>query len=206
MAPSVPKLQAVIIGDSITRYLKENISSSLVDVAVVTFPGATICSLRKKIRDGAVKAFTENPPSIVALLIGTNSLDRGFLHSNIRDFKLLLRGVREAFPRSTLLFSGILPREDSAALDVSRVHHNIHIGNVCAATGNCRFIDFSNDFKWWHFARDGLHLNWDGNYRFAELMQVHLERLASRSVVHVHLQSTNDISFSDDSNSGSEQF
>ena len=147
------------------------------DVSVFTQRGGTISSVRRSLLHGEFRA--SRSPDIIVVHVGTNDLERVFFHSNIEQYRQLLVSVRELFPLAKVVVDGILPRYDSESLDTSRIYHNIGLGTLCAKVG-CHFIDFSGDFDEWAYARDGLHLGWDGNALFGELLQGFLEKMLKK--------------------------
>ena len=155
------------------------------DVSVFTQRGGTISSVRRSLLHGEFRA--SRSPDIIVVHVGTNDLERGFFHSNIEQYRQLLVSVRELFPLAKVVVDGILPRYDSESLDTSRIYHNIGLGTLCAKVG-CHFIDFSGDFDEWAYARDGLHLGWDGNALFGELLHI-----VPHEIIHNHEESDTQI-------------
>lgn len=169
------KISALILGDSLTKYLRENFDSCLLSPDVHTRRGATVQILRQYVINNAHQLHTAD---VIFLHVGTNNLEQGFLHSNIQAYRRLLTTVRENFPLTEIVVSGILPRSDDSRLNLSRVMHNIKLANICHNFSHCKFLDFSDMFHECHLAKDGLHLNWDGNYLFSRLIQKQLEKMS----------------------------
>jgi lysophospholipase L1-like esterase len=142
------KVNALVFGDSLTKYLPQYLSSKFVNVHVHTWRGATINRLRRIIHG---QDFPSSNMDIIVLHVGTNDLQWGFLHSNVRELSNLIVSVREIFPLSKILVTGILPRFDNEDLDTSRFMHNVKFGNLCQNFANCKFVDFRDNFQEWHF-------------------------------------------------------
>ena len=156
--PNPPrKVRAIILGDSLTKYLQENFSSEFVDVEVITRRGTTISRLTDYIRHSPSIRNCDKVLDIVAVHVGTNDLPWGFLHSNVREFWRLIITLWEILPTSKVVMSGILPRQDCTSFDISRVHYNIQFGIVCAQL-KCNFFDFSEDFHPWNYVKEMLRL------------------------------------------------
>ena len=170
-------MKAIVIGHSWVARLKE---CDLLPVGYryIGYRGATFVSLAKQIKDlrpdPAIKA--------VFLFVGSNDIDSAMTTADVNDLYIdceyLHRVVRIAFPRAKIIQSQI---EDRFAFN--------HLENPSAIKND--FKRKSNKFNKWLlkvytydflftlkgrlgftdpklYARDGVHLNYDGNVKLAD--------------------------------------
>ena len=168
-----------MIGDSLTRYLPDNIHSD-----VVTKPGCTVPRAIKYLRSLEHGAHVPNheQPHVVMLHVGTNDLCRSVLHSYINYCEHMIHLAREKFLVAKLVISAILPRHDDTDLNGLGQVFNIHVSILCKKL-NVRFVNFcehceSNSL----FAFDGLHLNYEGSAKFAQTITDEATSLLVRTI------------------------
>lgn len=146
---------------------------------VTTLPGGRISHVRDTVRH--LPAST--PPHVVVLHVGTNDLWAEFLDPFLCKFDSLLKSTQEKYPAAKIVVSGLLPRHDFIDLNEKVRVYNIHLAKLCKHFNNCKFVDVSEDVdRRKFFARDGLHLNFEGNERFASVLQSAVESMIVRVI------------------------
>lgn len=160
----------IFFGDSILRNCADNFADLEIDydLQVFVYPGATVNSLRRSIREEFGNTY-EFDTAYVLIHIGTNNLSRGFWERDKKYFLELYYTLKEIFRSSTIIFSLILPRWDSEELYNQSLAFNTGLQRLCGTLTDCLSCDLTEDFSYSLdlFAKDGLHLNSSGKHLFA---------------------------------------
>ncbi|XP_041478338.1 uncharacterized protein LOC121426199 [Lytechinus variegatus] len=173
--PSLSRRRVVILGDSIVRDLQDYFTHLDIDyeLEVLCFPGATVRSLRNRIRE--LYPHYESSTSDVIIHVGTNNLAHSCWEIEEPRFLNLFNTIREIFRGARISFSCILPRWDCQHLHDLSVIYNNELHTLCRNL-NLSTIDLTEDFVDSDdlFTKDFVHLNKVGKAVFAYLLDAHL--------------------------------
>ena len=161
-----------LISDSICKY-----SNRLHDTFVQAFPGATLHSITQKVRLGKIKVADYK---IVILHVGTNDLFRYSSEEILELMDKLIKLIRQKNQKAVIVLSQIIHRPcDLQNSENSRIivnkgfkklaksnRPNCYIWNTWRVTEN---IDKSVNTSL--YARDLLHLNFQGNKKLREFIE-----------------------------------
>ena len=110
----LPWFRVRVIGDSLTRYLPQNLYSDWFCPQIVTKPECRVHHNQRIKKCGAWwRCFN---PHVIDLHVGTNDLDCSVLHRDIKNYEQMIRLPHDRFPKATILLNSILPRFDDEVL------------------------------------------------------------------------------------------
>lgn len=154
----------LLIGDSILRHSGKRCAKSgaVLDVN----PGAKIAHIKNKLA-----SYVNNHPDIIYLLVGTNDLVHGYnggpgynggwgKRTALHSMADLLSTARRQFPQSRVVLNSVICRRDINKKAL--IHFNDQLDSMCNNFG-VHFADANLAIGKAHLARDGRHLNRQGN-------------------------------------------
>ncbi len=179
-SPGSRSLQIVVFGDSLTKYLADDIAALDQNVKADVFcqRGATVASLSDAIEHDW-RTLEKLNPDIVFVHVGTNTLQRQLVSKTVQQLKELCKLIQNLYPYARIAVNNILNRFDDYDLNDAGKWLNVQIRSFCSTIYPTCYPAFAGeDFRIRNFAGDKLHLNQDGYCQFAEEVLEECHRVA----------------------------
>ncbi|XP_072047777.1 uncharacterized protein [Amphiura filiformis] len=163
-SPGSGLLKVVVFGDSLTKYLAEDIAilDQSVKADVFCQRGATIDTLSDAIlHDWCI--LTQLTPDVVFVHVGTNTLEHQLVAKTVFKLQRLCILVQNLYPGAQVAVNNILNRYDDNNLNDAGKWLNVQIRSLCNVSPAFAGENFSRS----KYAGDNLHLNEQGYLRFA---------------------------------------
>jgi hypothetical protein len=164
----MPRESVLLVGDSMARgmghcLMRDGGGYSGISKSIA-YGGARIEDL-----EGRIQCLGDKPDSHLVLVVGTNNLCQEGSEVIRRRLERLIEELRKHRYRK-VSFVGILRRRVNGYLDSRRIGINMRLQRMCEENG---FEFVEGDVGVEHLARDGLHLNGEGEDYMARLVFSH---------------------------------
>ena len=155
--------KAIVLGDSILKYSGEVCKSKGYEVRC--FPGINIAELKTKVENMDLR---QKCPEVIVVHAGTNDIRKGVYAEEIMGDMMDLVGViKSQVKDAKIVISGVLRRDDVTVQRTARINNEL---DWMCSVRNCLLVDGNSWLLNNDFARDGIHLNRRGSYKFGNLI------------------------------------